>query len=134
MNLGRYELLLTDLGRLCGDPDPRGFFSYRNLRFQPMHGTGLGFTWVDVVVEIAELSEDDAIDTMVCALTMNATVIRKSPKPAWFAMSEFSPAIVLVQRFYGDALREQDLLNYLSEIGEFCTELKQQITAEAFSG
>jgi hypothetical protein len=129
MNSKQYKLLLEELNQLCGTPEKDGSFTYRNLSFRALHGSDENFSWVDLLAQVMVLADDSAVDTMVSALSMNIEVMRKSVNPAWFGLSNHGPSIVMVQRFYGDALRGPDLLNYLSQIDDRCVELKQMITS-----
>ncbi|MFN7835532.1 MAG: hypothetical protein ACK5NY_07070 [Burkholderiaceae bacterium] len=128
MNQNQFELLTTELINFCGAPRDGRLFTLDDMSFELSHGMDSQASWVDLVADVITLSEEDGVEAMSMALAMNFSLLRETSTPAWFALSHNNgPSIVLVQRYYGDNLRGQDVIAHVKTLKAHCQELRQSI-------
>lgn len=124
--------LATRVSALCSRSEDDLWLVNDGVYFNLQVGATDDRQWVDLSFPLQYLTEDNAIELMSVALTMNASHFLMSDIATWFGLSgDDQPCIVLYQRFFDAFVTESDVLNHIQQVADQMHLLKRDLMAAA---
>lgn len=116
------------LSTLCESSADGLWYVHNGFQFKLRGHEAVGLQWIDLCLCALPLTEENAIDVMSTALSVNGALFAEYAIPTWFGLEGGeSPVLVLYQRFFDAPLNEVDILTQVAALAEQLQNLKQDI-------